>query len=304
MVRVVGVPGFGQQNKGESILRSEWAPALRDGIWIAGAGQIADTLTDDRVGMAFYGDVFRRPGRRLTADPILTAEDLDPFEQDLLMAWWEETARTDPSVLAPDARTLAVPTPRGTQTALRALSMSKTFAGLPERTLLRDLRQIRDYIDDQNIRHEARQRVALAVREDTRVLVGHSLGSVVAYEALCANPEWPVRMLVTLGSPLGIPGLIFDRLEPAPARSPSDGSGPRGWWPGSVRAWVNIADIGDAVALVKDLRVGFGPRVESRLINNGANAHDAKRYLTAVETGQAILAGLDGPPTDIARGGG
>ena len=48
------------------------------------------------------------------------------------------------------------------------------------------------------------------------MLVGHSLGSVVAYEALCANPEWPVRMLVTLGSPLGIPNLIFDRLEPAP----------------------------------------------------------------------------------------
>lgn len=268
------------------------------------AGRVADTLTDDQIGVAFYGDVFRRPGRRLTADPILTAEDLDPFEQDLLMAWWEESARTDQGVIPPDARTLAVPTPRGTQTALRALSASKTFAALPERTLLGDLRQIRDYIDDQKIRHEARQRVALAVGEDTRVLVGHSLGSVVAYEALCANPEWPVRMLVTLGSPLGIRKLIFDRLEPAPALSPSDGSGPRGWWPGSARAWVNVADIGDAVALVKDLRVEFGPRVECWLIDNGANAHDARPYLTAVQTGQAILAGLDGAPADTARGGG
>jgi pimeloyl-ACP methyl ester carboxylesterase len=31
------------------------------------------------------------------------------------------------------------------------------------------------------------------VRADTAVLIGHSLGSVVAYEALCAHPEWSVR---------------------------------------------------------------------------------------------------------------
>ena len=52
-------------------------------------------------------------------------------------------------------------------------------------------------------------------------MVGHSLGSVVAYEALCAHPEWPVRALVTLGSPLGIRNLIFDRLVPAPAAGDS-----------------------------------------------------------------------------------
>ena len=50
--------------------------------------------------------------------------------------------------------------------------------------------------------------------DGTEVIVAHSLGSVVAYEALCAHPEWPVRNLVTLGSPLGIRNLIFDQLVP------------------------------------------------------------------------------------------
>jgi hypothetical protein len=39
--------------------------------------------------------------------------------------------------------------------------------------------------------------------------VGHSLGSVAAYEALCAHPQWPVRALATLGPP---------RLAPARSR--------------------------------------------------------------------------------------
>lgn len=71
------------------------------------------------------------------------------------------------------------------------------------------------------------------------------------------------------------------------------GLGPRGRWPGPGRAWVNVADQGDVVALVKDLRTGFGPGVDCWLVDNGANAHDVRPYLTAVETGQAIVRGLD-----------
>ena len=135
-----------------------------------------------------------------------------------------------------------------------------------------------------------------AVEENTRVLVGHSLGSVVAYEALCANPGWPVRMLVTLGSPLGIPNLIFDRLDPAPLPAADARPGPRGRWPGKGRMWVNVADEGDVVALVKDLCGAFGPGVDCCVVDNGATAHDAKPYLTAVETGQAIWKGVGTEP--------
>ena len=300
MARVVGVHGVGQQREAENTLHMAWAPALCGGVGLAG-GRLAET----EVRCAFYGGLFRPPGRHLAGgDPLIRAEDLDQFEQDLLAAWWGEAARTDAVVVSPDARTLAGRTPRGVQGALRALSGSRFFTALGERALLGDLRQVRDYFHQPGVRREARQQVAGAVGEDTRVLVGHSLGSVVAYEALCANPEWPVRMLVTLGSPLGIPSLIFDRLEPAPLPAAQAGPGPRGRWPGPGRSWVNVADQGDVVALVKDLRGGFGPGVDCWVVDNGATAHDVRPYLTAVETGRAIAAGLDGmPPADGAGGG-
>jgi pimeloyl-ACP methyl ester carboxylesterase len=165
--------------------------------------------------------------------------------------------------------------------------------GLAERALIFDLKQVRRYFHEPDVRRTALERVAEAVTSDTRVLVGHSLGSVVAYEALCAHPEWPVRALVTLGSPLGIPNLIFDRLVPAPARDPVSGA-LRGGWPGSVAWWTNVADQGDVVALVKDLRPRFGERVRGFLVDNGASAHDVRPYLTAVETGRAVAFALAG----------
>jgi pimeloyl-ACP methyl ester carboxylesterase len=299
VVQVVCVHGVGQQRETENTLHEVWAPALCGGVGLAGG-----RLTEAEVRCALYGDLFRPPGRHLAGgDPLIRPEDLDQFEQDLLATWWGEAARTDAAVVAPDARTLAVRTPGGVQRALRALSGSKFFAALGERALLGDLRQVRDYVHKQDVRQEARQRVAEAVGEDTRVLVGHSLGSVVAYEALCANPGWPVRMLVTLGSPLGITNLIFDKLEPSPLPAIPAAPGSRGRWPGQGRAWTNIADEGDVVALVKDLRGGFGSAVDCWVVDNGASAHNVRPYLTAVETGRAIVAGLGGtPPTGTAEG--
>jgi pimeloyl-ACP methyl ester carboxylesterase len=160
-----------------------------------------------------------------------------------------------------------------------------------------DARQVRRYLTGPGIRAAVQDRVCAAVSADTRVLVGHSLGSVVAYEALCANPQWPVQTLVTLGSPLGIRSLIFDRLAaPVPATMPApaimpDGR-PPGAWPGGVTAWTNVADRGDVVALVKDLRPLFGDRLAGWLVDNGPHAHAVQPYLTAAETGAAIAAGL------------
>ena len=291
MARVVCVHGVGQQREAAETLHAAWAPALCGGVGLAG-GQ----LPEEEVRCAFYGDLFRPPGRHLAAgDPLIRAEDLDPFERDLLAAWWGEAARTDAGVVAPDARTLAR-APGSVQGALRALSGSRFFAALGERALLGDLRQVRDYFRDPEIRCRARQRVREAVGDDTRVLVGHSLGSVVAYEALAENAGWPVTMLVTLGSPLGIPNLIFDRLDPAPRPAGDAGPGPRGRWPGPGRAWVNAADEGDVVALVKDLRGAFGPEVDGWVVDNGATAHNVKPYLTAAQTGRAIWTGVGSGP--------
>jgi hypothetical protein len=84
---------------------------------------------------------------------------------------------------------------------------------------------------------------------------------------------------VTLGSPLGIPNVVFDSL--APRRQ-----GATSLWP-HVAHWVNIADKGDLVALVKTLAPLFGS-VQDVLVHNGWKSHDVLRYLVAAETGRAV----------------
>ncbi|MEV5613373.1 hypothetical protein [Streptomyces sp. NPDC052225] len=280
MVRVVGVHGIGHQYAGERQLHATWYPALADGLTRAAA----PGLDEGDLHCAFYGDLFRTPGRTLAVqDPPLDASDVaEGLESDLLLALWAEAARTDDAVLAPDARTLAR-TPRTVQRALNALSRSRFFAGIALRALVADLKQVRAYLTDPGVHAAVQQRLADRISSDTRTVVAHSLGTVVAYEALCAHPEWPVRTLVTLGSPLGIHGLVFERLR-VPGGKPGD-------WPGSVERWTNIADEGDVVALQKDLRPLFGDRVEGHLVRNGARAHDATRYLNTPQAGRAVAGG-------------
>ncbi|MFD0597424.1 hypothetical protein ACFQZ4_38305 [Catellatospora coxensis] len=123
-------------------------------------------------------------------------------------------------MVAPDARTLG---PRASaRKALLALAGARFLTQVSERLLVWWLKQVTSYFTDPAVRAAARDRFAAAIGDDTRVVVAHSLGSVVAYEALCARPGWPVTDLVTLGSPLGVPHLVTHRLDPS-----------TGAWPGS-----------------------------------------------------------------------
>ncbi|MFF7734849.1 hypothetical protein [Streptomyces sp. NPDC007984] len=275
MARIVGVHGVGKQRLGSKTLLKDWEPALADGLDRAGGPQLAP----GDLHMTFYGDLFRPPGHTLAVgDPMFTADDVDELEAELLMEWWTACARVDPSVPPPGGDTL-VRSPRAAQTALRVLQHSRFFGGLSLRALVFDLKQVRRYLMDDDLRVAARKKVEEAIGPDTRVVVAHSLGSVVAFEALCALDGHGVRALVTLGSPLGM-RMVVDRLRPGPET-----------WPGTA-SWTNVVDEGDVVAAVKDLSLFFGTGVVGRVVHNGSHAHDATLYLTAKETGEAVAEGL------------
>ncbi|GGS10671.1 hypothetical protein GCM10010169_64150 [Micromonospora fulviviridis] len=289
MARVVAVHGILNTYSGERSMAASWVPALLDGIGLAGGD---GTVAEDDIGCVFYGDVFRHPGRLLgaTEAELLDADDIDdPADAALLDAWWAEAARTDRSVPPTDERMLGLL--KGAQAALAALACSRFLAGATERLLILWLKQVRQYFTDSDRRAAIQDRFARQIRADTEVVVAHSLGSVVAYEALCAHPEWNVRGLVTLGSPLAVRNLILDRLTPAPER---EGDSWRCRWPGGVKSWTNIADRADFVALVKVLGNVFGAEVTDVEIDNGVQVHAVTRYLTARSTGEAILAALRG----------
>lgn len=282
MSRVVLVHGIAQEVKGPKTLLADWYPALVDGLALAGA-----RLAREEVSLAFYGDLFRPSGHRGLGVPELDASDVaDGLERDLLLQWWRSASEQETRVPGPEAPA-RLRTPRPVQRALNALSHSSFFAGLGERMMIAAARQVRRYFTEPEVRAGVRERFARQVTDETQVIVAHSLGTVVAYEALCAHPDWRDMALVTLGSPLGVRNLVFDRLDPRP-------TGGRARWPLPVKSWTNIADRGDVVALAKELAPWFGGRVTDVLVYNGAKAHDVRPYLTAEETGRAVAEALGG----------
>jgi hypothetical protein len=281
MTRIVVVHGIGQQYLGPRTIQRSVAAAVADGVALAGGPPV----TEDDVTVAFYGDWFRPPGRK-GAGYELTRDELDRYERAMLSALWAGAARVEPDrVPNPSAGTSKIPTPVTAQRALDAMSHSRSLAGVADHFLLGTLRQVRRYLTEEETRERAQERIAACMGPRTEVVIGHSLGSIVAYEALCANTCWPVKVLVTLGSPLGIRNLIFDRLQPPPV-------GGHGHWPGSLRSWTNVCDRYDVVALVKELAPLFGAGVNDVCVSNGWRVHDLVAHLTAVETGRAVTAGL------------
>ncbi|WP_149183726.1 serine aminopeptidase domain-containing protein [Streptomyces sp. TRM49041] len=100
------------------------------------------------------------------------------------------------------------------------------------------------------------------------VVVGHSLGSVVAYEVLAAR-NTRVDLFVTLGSPLAVTE-VRDCLAAPPAV------------PDGTALWLNASDARDLVALDHTLRPEYAPpgRITDLLVSNGsANHHGIAEYL-------------------------
>ncbi|MGW2482427.1 hypothetical protein ACWCWQ_21685 [Streptomyces sp. NPDC001571] len=137
-------------------------------------------------------------------------------------------------------------------------------------------RDVTRYLGDKNgsTRSAAREEVADTIASTgARVVIAHSLGSVVAYEALHAHPELEVDLLLTLGSPLALRHGVFDLLSPAPV----DGTGQR---PPGVCRWVNLSDHGDIVAIPRPFKRRF-PSVHLDLTDSIApfDFHRASPYL-------------------------
>jgi hypothetical protein len=297
-MKVVGIHGIAQDYSGPYSTESDWFPALQDGLKIAGE----PLISGGDFAMVFYGDLFRRSETMRSLDidiPPLDWRDVeDDWEKYLLFEWWREAAKLsednkavdnplgeDACIQGPDAADTRGFSDDIVQPALMQLTKSKFFRAFgPEKFLIFGLKQVHQYLHDESMKQKILQRVYKEVSGETRVIIGHSLGSIVAYEALCKHPEWNVHTLVTLGSPLGIANLIFDALIPKPENG-------IGAWP-NVKQWFNIADKGDIVALNKNLASCFGPKVIDTLVHNGWKSHSAKNYLTAKETGQAIATGL------------
>jgi hypothetical protein len=285
MAGIVGIHGIAQQFRGSYQLGSVWYDAVRDGLVAAGHRQVADVLASTDVRVVFFGDLFRPPGSMAVHEAPFSAADVQPGpERDLLTVFFQAAVGQDPSLGVPEGA--MGPGRAGVQVMLERLTRSATFARIAQRAFIGNLKQVTAFLGDPSVKQNVLARVREQISEDTRVVIGHSLGSVVAYEYLCHDRPGSVERLVTLGSPLGIPNVVFDKLTPAPASG-------AGAWPGKVAGWVNVADPDDIVALRKDLAPLFpgtapGQVVADRLVDNGDEPHAIDRYLNTRQTGSTL----------------
>lgn len=287
-LRIVAVHGVGNSFGSEvSGTRLEELRTLKARAWArqltSGLGVAPDRFDLD---FAYYAD-------KLVTGPVAqgaSGSDLpdDPLAQQMLTAW---------------ARELGVPeeVSQGHATVpLRGLScwVARRFdlAEGPLRVFIRLLfREVAAYLraEDAPQRIAARDEVALRIAQHApRIVIAHSLGSVVAYEALHAHPELQPELFLTLGSPLALPRAVFERLIPAP-----QGAGParRGTRPPGKMRWVNIADPGDPVAIPPQLGKFFdGIALDhTTVINPLFGFHHADNYLRSATTAATIAPYLE-----------
>jgi len=287
MAKILIVHGIANQYLGSNELRQAWYPALCDGLNLAGHKDVPGI---DECFCPFYGALFRSTGHLSLNNTVDQAdvEEASPAQIELLTEVWKAATLIDPKVPKSIGSSESLSRfPRVAEKLLDALAKSSYLADYVPLRLFGDLKQVDLYMNDADMHDRILDQVSDCIKSDTVLVIGHSLGSVVAYEAVCRKPE-NVTDLITIGSPLGMRHVVFDKLTPRPNLV---GSG-LGKWPGKIKEWTNIAALGDIVAAQKQLAPLFGSTVKDVSIDSGWDTHSSTRYLNSVEAGRAVANAL------------
>jgi pimeloyl-ACP methyl ester carboxylesterase len=131
------------------------------------------------------------------------------------------------------------------------------------------LRDLRRYVCNEYDAADAVRRMlkipllAAASAKRPILLIGHSMGSVIAYDTLWQlsreqGEDVRIDLFLSLGSPMG-QRYIQHRLLDGKAASERR-------YPDNIKRWVNIAAVGELTAIDMQLANDFAPMVERRLV--------------------------------------
>jgi hypothetical protein len=287
-IRLLLVHGRDQQGLDPAALKLEWIDALR-----TGANAVGRTLpgTID-VSFPYYGDRLDNFASQfdipLTEDIHSKGSKVDDdflaFEAEIARSLQLSAGITDAQVSVEYGSN---PKPKGpqnwewVQAIVRALD--KYVGAASQAGIETFMRDVFLYTTRAGVRDAIDEIVAGSLTEQPTVIVGHSLGSVVAYNVLRSNQRMlQIPLFVTIGCPLGIRA-IRDQLRPL--RFPQ--------W---VNAWYNAYDARDIVALYPLDRSNFpvSPDIDNyRMVNNHTNnRHGIIGYLDDPSVANRIIAAL------------
>jgi hypothetical protein len=235
--RIIGVHGIGNYlgeitaSEAASTISRRWSRALR--------GSLGDDSAID-LRVAYYAHHLVKDIAQGIDDP----ERLNELEQQMLLTWAHNLGAP---AERPQGR-LLTPGRWAADWIARHFSLDQRLVRL---LVTKFCREINVYLSHDDRREAAQTEVRTAIAShDAQIVIAHSLGSVVAYEGLWADPDIKIDLLLTLGSPLAMPDVVFPRLRPAPR----DGRGRR---PPGVKRWINIADVGDFIAIPREFAKYF-----------------------------------------------
>jgi hypothetical protein len=288
--RLILVHGRGQEHQDAARLQALWIEALSRGA--QNLGRVLPSSID--VVFPYYGDALdhfvHEFGLPLTPEVQARGggadEDFLAFQAEIAQAVRQKAGVTDDEVAAEYGDN---PQPKGplnwawVQAILRAID--KHGGGMSQEALEVFTRDVYLYTTRTGVRDPIDDIVKKQMTDQPTVVIGHSLGSIVAYNVLRSDPG-PLRvpLFVTVGSPLGIRA-VRDQLVPLK-------------FPSSVHAWYNAFDNRDVVALYPLDNANFP--VRPPIVNNGAvknhtdNRHGIVGYLDDKAVAEQILDALSG----------
>jgi hypothetical protein len=141
-------------------------------------------------------------------------------------------------------------------TEVNFLDVHTGVTGVGNFVLERQLQDLAEYYNNDQFRQTVRGRLTDKLkqyRESRIMLIGHSMGSIIAYDVLRLlgrdDPQFSVDHFVTIGSPLGMPHVKYNiQRENDLVRTPS-----------IVGRWTNFADRRDIVAIEAKLADDYEP---------------------------------------------
>jgi hypothetical protein len=269
-MRLVFVHGRGQAKKNPNTLCEAWKAALMKGSRENGLPKGLD------IRFPFYGKLLQDHVDRAASGVRAVARgggaiEPDPIAGEMLLEIAERAGVTEDDIAAELTDHAVARGPENwpwVRAAARAVA--KRLPALAADTLEAFVRDVHTYLSVLLVTEEVNECVRRELDGGPAVVVGHSLGSVVAYQVLHElGDRIEVPLFVTVGSPLGIP-VVKSYFHDRPGKPPN------------VRRWVNGSDERDPVALYARLdRDSFAAGIDNftDVHNPRDNPHGIEGYL-------------------------
>lgn len=237
-MKLIFVHGRAQGDKEENALRAVWEGALEEGFRTAGLSRPADL----EIALPFYGKTLDTLVEELEAPLVAQVAERGAahdgkeaaFRGEFLEEIAQQRGLSDQKIAEfydGEVQEKGVLNWKWVHAILKALDHHEN---LGREVLDRFTRDVYVYLSNPGVRARIDKIVADALPNEPSVVVGHSLGSIVAYNVLRRHPHRVVRY-ITLGSPLAVRA-VKQRLE-------------RVEMPSSTGSWHNARDPNDVVSL-------------------------------------------------------